>query len=709
MRKLLGCAVLALGVGGLGWVAMSRDAPRIQMQISAAAQSVAQSDPSDIAVAVSGRDVRVSGVVTDDVERARLLNTFQSLDGVRVVDVGGVETLPLADPFELIATLDTTGEIAVSGAVPDASTLAAFGAGSELILSAGVPDSDWAGIAKAGVAGLALLQSGTLTLTDRDIGITGRAATPRERDAATAFLEGLPEGYSASVDIEVEDDGTPLRLTAERAADGMVTASGKLPSDLPVAQVLAGADATQVVQATIPATDADWPDAARSALNALRLLKDGRLTFEDRQITLTGSATPDGKSEAEAVMRSVSEGYDVAVNIALWDDGAPLTLTMTWDGVQAVATGKRPAGMDLRGPAGVAVSDESTASFLPDTQGDFSRNVTAGVTALGLLENGTLTVEDSDLILTGTAATPQVSAVLDSVLSNVANGTQVRRDITFADDGSPAAWTLTFDIASGARIVGRLQNGLEASQIAQVLGLDAVEGTAGTAQSDSDSGSTLEALRIAADYLPEVENMVYTRDADGSALNLILSPGVDIDLVAADLAQRLPGDVAFSLAPLVDLPEAGSTRRNSLSGLTEEFRGGFWLPVVDFSTDVAGCNAQSEAVLTGAKITFLSSSARLDATSIRAINALAAVAQPCIAAGLNLEIGGHTDATGNADQNQALSLERAVSVRAALVERGLPVDAMTAQGFGQTQPIAENSTPEGRSANRRTSLTWTAP
>lgn len=72
--------------------------------------------------------------------------------------------------------------------------------------------------------------------------------------------------------------------------------------------------------------------------------------------------------------------------------------------------------------------------------------------------------------------------------------------------------------------------------------------------------------------------------------------------------------------------------------------------------------------------------------------------------GLTLEIEGHTDSVGGDDFNQQLSEYRAGSVRDYLVQSGVPASTITARGFGKTQPVASNDTPEGRQKNRRVEL-----
>jgi OOP family OmpA-OmpF porin len=70
--------------------------------------------------------------------------------------------------------------------------------------------------------------------------------------------------------------------------------------------------------------------------------------------------------------------------------------------------------------------------------------------------------------------------------------------------------------------------------------------------------------------------------------------------------------------------------------------------------------------------------------------------------GVDVEISGHTDSTGDDAFNLDLSQRRADAVRTYLVEQGLSGARFETAGFGETRPIADNDTPEGRQRNRRT-------
>ena len=67
----------------------------------------------------------------------------------------------------------------------------------------------------------------------------------------------------------------------------------------------------------------------------------------------------------------------------------------------------------------------------------------------------------------------------------------------------------------------------------------------------------------------------------------------------------------------------------------------------------------------------------------------------------SLIITGHTDSVGPADYNMGLSLRRSESARDYLTGAGVAADMMTVRGEGEENPVANNETKEGRSANRR--------
>jgi len=72
--------------------------------------------------------------------------------------------------------------------------------------------------------------------------------------------------------------------------------------------------------------------------------------------------------------------------------------------------------------------------------------------------------------------------------------------------------------------------------------------------------------------------------------------------------------------------------------------------------------------------------------------------------GLKFEISGHTDNSGSIDYNQQLSEKRAKTVYDYLIQKGISPQQLLYKGYGQSKPIAENTSDEGRAQNRRTEL-----
>lgn len=110
------------------------------------------------------------------------------------------------------------------------------------------------------------------------------------------------------------------------------------------------------------------------------------------------------------------------------------------------------------------------------------------------------------------------------------------------------------------------------------------------------------------------------------------------------------------------------------------------------------CQQEIDDYLARERVTFKSGRAELHESSYPILDMLASIARNC---GARLEIAAHTDAVGDAGVNLKLSQRRADEVRKYLVRSGVAEAQVDARGYGETQPIADNDTSEGREANRR--------
>jgi OmpA-OmpF porin, OOP family len=109
--------------------------------------------------------------------------------------------------------------------------------------------------------------------------------------------------------------------------------------------------------------------------------------------------------------------------------------------------------------------------------------------------------------------------------------------------------------------------------------------------------------------------------------------------------------------------------------------------------------AKAQDVQCGDKVavaaTFATGSAQLTDEARKLLDAVV----PCITG--PFEVGGHTDNVGKPQSNQALSERRAASVAKYLATRGIDEKLLTSKGYGETAPIGDNTTTEGKAKNRR--------
>lgn len=111
------------------------------------------------------------------------------------------------------------------------------------------------------------------------------------------------------------------------------------------------------------------------------------------------------------------------------------------------------------------------------------------------------------------------------------------------------------------------------------------------------------------------------------------------------------------------------------------------------------CVQQINDIIAVNKIVFAPGSTELDAAGLATVDQIAEVMKEC--RDVPMEIGGHTDSQGREEMNAQLSQARADSVLNALLARRVLTSGLTSKGYGETVPIGDNETEEGRETNRR--------
>lgn len=116
--------------------------------------------------------------------------------------------------------------------------------------------------------------------------------------------------------------------------------------------------------------------------------------------------------------------------------------------------------------------------------------------------------------------------------------------------------------------------------------------------------------------------------------------------------------------------------------------------------DAQGCSLPGTLVLKGVHFDFAKANLRADARASLAETVALLRRYP----GMKVEIAGHTDSRGSDERNQELSERRAQAVMDHLIGEGIPAERLSARGYGESEPVADNRAHAGRALNRRVEL-----
>ncbi len=299
----------------------------------------------------------------------------------------------------------------------------------------------------------------------------------------------------------------------------------------------------------------------------------------------------------------------------------------------------------------------------------------------------TSVLDGRDVILTGMAPTKQDRIAAAKIVSDVKGVRVVDNQITVAPP--PAAEVAPAPAPEPEPVLSPF--GLRASLSTDVLTLSGIvpnqlqrESIVGFATQQFPNARVVDELRVGS-HSPQS-----WREGLDVGLNQLarLTEGVlQIDAARwtlSGLAQD--AGVRDSIATLVDadVPGVFSTE------LSVE------IPATEAQVDQ--CQNQFNELMASNRILFRTASAEIDGASINLLNQLSEVAARCVAV---IEIEGHTDGQGAEADNLLLSQRRADAVREYLLVQGVSEERVIARGYGERQPVGDNSTPSGRAQNRR--------
>ncbi|HBS49400.1 MAG TPA: hypothetical protein DEA05_04575 [Rhodobacteraceae bacterium] len=531
----------------------------------------------------------------------------------------------------------------------------------------------------------------------------GTAPSEAERFRAISTVRGVVDAARVIDRMEVApaEDLAPPRFSAEilrndsgisiiglipAAADreALVTALHRVVGDGRVADLLEIAD--------YPVPDG-WEDAMGFALGALTRLPRAKISVGADRVEVTAMAdSREARIELERALRRSAPGdLDVVLSISAPRPViTPFTLRFIidengsrFDACSAQDESARDQLLAAARAAGLEGAASCTIGMgVPSPR--WGRAGALAIAALDRLGQGSVTMADADITLVAAEGTDpalfgRVVGELENALPDVFALAAVLPEPEETGVAGPPEFTATLSPEGLLQMRGRLND----ATLRQM--------TDAFARARFGSDSVYTATRI----VPDLPDDWPVRVLAGlEALSRLINGAV---IVTPEMV---------SLRGATHDEDASAT----ISGFLSEKLGQgaqFDLDITyrpppepeDATPDPAACEAQIVAVQAESKINFEPGSATITADALDTLNAIADILRDC--GPLELEIQGHTDSQGREAMNQQLSQDRAQSVLDALRARRVLTATYEAVGYGESRPIADNDTEEGREANRR--------
>lgn len=506
-----------------------------------------------------------------------------------------------------------------------------------------------------------------------------------EMDVEAVAALSVPE---FSIEVLKNADGISLIGLVPTSSDpaSIVEEVMSIAGDTPVADLLENADFDP---------PAGWDDALAFGLEVLDALPRSKVSITPKRVSIKAAAeSAENRVQMERRLARMAPG-NVRLDLNITAPRpvvAPFTLRFVIDdagphfdacavdsdeALRAIVTAAREAGMTEEPNCILALGTPSTR---------WGEASIAGIRALSTIGGGTLTLSNADVVLVATEGTSEtlferaagdLEAALPEVFS-LSTTLPKPPESEATGESAPPEFTAVRSPEGQVQLRGRLSD--EATRAA-------VESFA-AAQFGADS--IYPAVRIdpampsgwptrvlaALEALQYVHNGVAT--VTESTIEISGSTGVKSAQsdMARILSSKLEGarytlDITYSeaLDPLASIPSPDEC--------------------IAMITEAAGRQ----------KITFAPSSTDIESDAIQTIDAIADIVRQC--QHVEIEIGGHTDSQGREVMNEQLSQARADAVLNAIMARRVLVSNLSAKGYGEAQPIADNETEAGREANRR--------
>lgn len=543
----------------------------------------------------------------------------------------------------------------------------------------------------------------SIQIDGRDLTLVGTALSPEDRAGALAAAAATP-GIRRVVDrMTVAPLLKPFVFRAARAADGTVTLSGGAPAPEPLDKITMLARAVFAAKLDLQlriargGPEGDWFAAAKLAVEMAALIEQGEAVLTDRRLVVTGRVASDGALDAvaAALARSMPAGYAGTSELLTRLDedlaGPPI------EGEKACQ-----ALLD-RVTAGQAIRFAPGAAAVGAPPRLFERLALAvrRCPALFILiyaSSDTHAGDPAANLRLGEARAAAIAAELEKRGTVRARMTALGRlradpvqralgpEIEFRLSASPVplvqpfVWRFEKRAGGNGVLTGNYPSRAAHEALAEAA-RPAVRGEIQDATrlaAGAPPGDWLAAARLAADAIARLERGTATLTDAELALEGVARDDDARAAVEGLLAERMPREFRAKVALSTELDE-------TLKG--------------EPLADAARCQALFDTVTRARGPEFVFDGPALFGHQRRLFERLAVAARRCRA--FALEIGAHSSGIGDPDAARALSERWAEAVAEALVRGGAERGRLRPVGFGNSRPLADGETEDGRLRNRR--------
>jgi len=436
-----------------------------------------------------------------------------------------------------------------------------------------------------------------------------------------------------------------------------------------------------------------WDDAISYALEALNRLPRAKISASPGLVKITAIA--DSQQEKERLEQSLTRAAPPSLRIGLSISAprpviTPFTLRYLigedggqFDACSAQDEEARDAIIAAAQTAGLTGPFSCTIGLgVPSPR--WSEAAVLSIQALSDIGQGSVTISDADITLAAAAGTDagafdRVIGELENTLPEVFALHAVLPEPETETQSGPPEFSATRSPEGLVQIRGRLGDetlrDMVDSFARAAFGSEQVH-TAARIAPDLPTDWPVRVL-TGLEALSQLHNGALTVTPDDLMLTGVSHDPKTRAHIAGLLSEKLGDAKEFTLSITYQEPPAP----------------------VDKLPDPEVCEERIAEVQASTKIAFEPGSATVASDSRDTVNRIAEILREC--GPIRLEIQGHTDSQGREEMNQQLSQARAQSILNELRGRRVPTASYTAVGYGETQPIADNDSEEGREENRR--------